>query len=113
MPSVLIVTGGSLGMYLFSGSPVVLLVRSGFSSDLAQSELPMAIKSWKRLRRFIMAIGWVSFLIGLIALLHHMPDAIDSLGPGFATALITLFYSSVLSYVVCLPIQLHLDDSLS
>ena len=113
IPSVLIVVGGTLGVYLFSGSSVVLLARSAFSSDLSQGELQTAVTLWKRLRRFLMAIGWISFLIGFVALLQYMPDAADSLGPGLATALITVFYSSVLSYVVCLPIQLHLEDSLS
>lgn len=113
IPSALIVVGGTLGLYLFSGSSVLLLVRSVFSSDLSQSELRVAVSLWKRLRRFLMAIGWISFLIGFVALLQYMPDAADSLGPGLATALITLFYSGVLSYVVCLPIQLHLEDSLT
>ena len=113
IPSALIVAGGTLGMYLFSSSSVLLLVRSVFSSDLSQGELQVAVTVWKRLRRFLMAIGWISFLIGFVALLQYMPYAADSFRPGLATALITLFYSGVLSYVVCLPIQLHLEDSLT
>lgn len=110
LPSILILAGGTLGMYLFSGTSVGLLFRSLSPGGLTGAELAEAATAWKRLRQFATAAAWISFLIGLIAMLQWMVDY-DSFAPGLATALIVPFYSAVLSYAVCLPIQRHLEDT--
>ena len=44
--------------------------------------------------------------------MFHALDVYDALLPGTATALITTFYATVLSYVVFLPLQHQLEKQL-
>ena len=49
------------------------------------------------------SFGMIGTLVGLVLMLGNMSD-VSSIGPNMAVALITTFYGSVLSNVLCLPI---------
>lgn len=54
------------------------------------------------------AFGMLGTLIGLIIMLAHLSDDADSLGAGMSVALITTFYGSIFSNLICAPISTRL-----
>jgi len=52
---------------------------------------------------FAPALGMIGTLIGLVQMLQSMDDP-NSIGPAMAVALLTTFYGSMLSNLVCLPV---------
>jgi chemotaxis protein MotA len=52
---------------------------------------------------FSPALGMIGTLIGLVQMLQTMDDP-SSIGPAMAVALLTTFYGSMISNIICLPI---------
>lgn len=56
------------------------------------------------------AFGMIGTLLGLIIMLAHLSDDADSLGAGMSVALITTFYGSIFSNLICAPISTRLKS---
>ncbi len=59
---------------------------------------------FKTARQCLLGSGFMAFFLGLIAILKNLQDK-AKLGPNFAVALLSLFYSIVLSLIVSLPLE--------
>ncbi len=75
--------------------------------DCIEARHASAWKAFDTLGSFGPAFGMLGTLIGLINMLANMDTAqgADSLGKGMSVALVTTFYGSVLSNMICAPIS--------
>ena len=110
MPSFLMIACCGLGLYWFGGASVVFLIRS-MVTDMSKAEMAEAVISWRRMRESFLSATAIAFVIGLIAIGMHYENP-GPLGPALATDLIVVFYGLVVSFVICLPMQRHLEDAL-
>ena len=106
MPSVIAVAGLTIGAFLQSRAGIGTMLKGAFSSNLSDEEMREAADSWAHARTFVLAAGWIGFLVGLIHILNtaklfEHPKAIPL---GVATILITVVYAHILSYLIFLPI---------
>jgi len=110
VPSAVVIIFLSLGMTLTSGSSITQLVLSAFSTPDTNTDLDRAISAWSRLQRDLFAASWIGFIIGLISLAANIQDYY-ALGPGLATAAMTILYAMIAVYTVCRPVQRRLEDA--
>ncbi len=67
-------------------------------------ELKTGVALFRTLTISVLLIGFITMMIGLIAILGN-PVGADELGKLFAIALITLFYSLILIFLVIIPFK--------
>lgn len=108
IPSVLIVVGLTLGISLQGGVPLGKILRSFFGAPFQGEELRDVVQAWKQVRTYVMVSGLVGSLLGMMLLFQNL-DVYDAFFPGTATALITTFYATILSYLIFLPVQNRLE----
>jgi flagellar motor component MotA len=82
-----ILAGGTLAAFVDAPSMIIVL---GISVPLVY----VRGFSWKRLRRLLVSAGAIGTVTGLVLMLQNLDDP-AKIGPGMATALITLYYSLV------------------
>jgi flagellar motor component MotA len=82
-----ILAGGTLAAFVDAPSLIIVL---GISVPLVY----VRGFSWKRLRRLLVSAGAIGTMTGLIHMLQNLDDPAQ-LGPGIATAFITLYYALV------------------
>jgi flagellar motor component MotA len=82
-----ILAGGTLAAFIDAPS---LLIVAGISLPLVY----VRGFSWQRFRRLIVSAGAIGTMTGLIHMLQNLDDPAQ-LGPGIATAFITLYYAFV------------------
>ncbi len=82
-----ILAGGTVGAFIDAPSILIVL---GISLPLVY----VRGFSWQRFRRLIVSAGAIGTMTGLIHMLQNLDDPAQ-LGPGIATAFITLFYALV------------------
>ncbi len=82
-----ILAGGTLGAFIDAPSMFIVL---GISLPL------VCVRgfSWQRFRRLLVSAGAIGTMTGLIHMLQNLDDPAQ-LGPGIATAFITLYYAFV------------------
>lgn len=107
-PSAIMVVGLTLGMAWQAGTPLLLVIRSFFSSNLTPEEIERAVAGWVQVRTFLVIAGVMGTFVGLLSL-FHAENVMKYFFPGVATALITTFYGLLLSYVIFLPHQRRLE----
>ncbi len=115
IPSVIAVAGLTIGALLQSRAGIGTMLKGAFSSNLSDEESREAANSWAQARTFVLAAGWIGFLVGLVHLLNT-PKFLENpkLPPlGLATILITVVYAHILSYLIFLPIVHRLRRRLS
>ena len=114
IPSALIVVGATLGIAWQAGTPIRLLIRSFFSSNLTPDEIRTAATGWAQMRVFLLIAGIIGTFVGVINLfqvegLSQSEKVLYYVHTGTATAVITTFYAVFLSYAVFLPLQRRLE----
>ena len=82
-----ILAGGTLAAFIDAPSMFIVL---GISLPLVY----VRGFSWQRFRRLLVSAGAIGTMTGLIHMLQNLDDPAQ-LGPGIATAFITLFYAGV------------------
>jgi len=109
IPSVIIVLGVSLALLLAThrGSGVGLLFKAPFALDTVDRRRSSAV--YQDFKTYAIVSGWLGFIIGCILMGANI-DHLESLGPGTAVALITVFYGYTLAYVICHPILRRLEE---
>ncbi|MFH1566573.1 MAG: MotA/TolQ/ExbB proton channel family protein [Gemmatimonadota bacterium] len=110
IPSLIIVLGGTFGMLLLGGSPLVLMLRSIVSVPAAEPEARAAARGWRMARIYALASGILGDVIGWVIMLKNVDDP-AAIGPGMAIALLTSFYGILLAFVLCLPCQANIEKS--
>ena len=76
-----------------------------------RSDLALGAALMGRLQRYPIGIGAVGSLVGIVNMLQYLED-LSHIGPGLATAILTLFYGGVLTYLVILPVKHKLEARL-
>lgn len=107
IPSVIITVGGGLVLALinFSIADLLAAIGTGFgSSGLGQEESARAARALRALGSSIVCAGAIGTIIGLINMGQNLDDP-SSIGPGVATALITIFYALILNCAVIAPLR--------
>ena len=66
-------------------------------------ELKFGIVLFKRIPPLVMSTGMVGFVIGIVKIFQSLSD-INKIGPAIALALLSIFYSILLSFFISLPI---------
>lgn len=74
-------------------------------------DLKQGAELLRRIRPFPIGIGALGSLTGVVNILLHL-DEPSQIGPGVATAILTLFYGVLLTYLVILPFALKLEARL-
>ncbi len=82
-----ILAGGTLAAFIDAPSMFIVL---GISVPLVY----VRGFTWKRFRRLLVSAGAIGTVTGLVLMLQNLDDPAQ-IGPGMATALITLYYSLV------------------
>tara|TARA_R100001594_G_scaffold122577_1_gene158743 strand:+ start:353 stop:697 length:345 start_codon:yes stop_codon:yes gene_type:complete len=82
-----ILAGGTLAAFVDAPSMFIVL---GISLPLVY----VRGFSWKRFRRLLVSAGAIGTVTGLVLMLQNLDDP-ARIGPGMATALITLYYALV------------------
>jgi len=82
-----ILSGGTVGAFIDAPS---LLIVIGISVPLVY----VRGFTWKRFRKLIVSAGAIGTMTGLIHMLQNLDDPAH-IGPGIATAFITLYYAFV------------------
>ena len=109
IPSLIVVIFIPIGCLLLAGASIGAMFKAVFSANATAEELKAAARGWGQARRYVVAAGWIGFLVGVIIMGNHL-DNPKALPEGLATALITVFYATVLAYAVFLPLQSRLED---
>jgi len=80
------------------------LIKDILETDIAyiESRHEAGVKFFDMAGALAPAFGMLGTLVGLVLMLGNMSD-VDSIGPNMAVALITTFYGSIISNVVCIP----------
>mgnify|MGYP000932402598 CR=1 FL=1 len=96
---------------------VVLLLAVPASKLLKKikKELELGILMYSRTKTYAQATGWIGVLIGLVIMLKNGDFTdIAQWGPaGLAICILTVFYGTIIAYLICLPIQTKLERHLS
>ena len=110
IPSVIVVCGLTIGALLLSRAGIGTMLKSAFSANLSDEEVNAAADSWAQARTYVLAAGWIGFLVGLIHILNttKLLEQPKFIPLGVATALITVLYALILSYLIFLPIERRL-----
>ena len=106
-PSALLTVGGGLLLALISYPFRALLgaIGTGFGRDeVAGQAADEAMRVLGGLGSAFVSAGFIGTLIGLINLSQNIDD-IETLGPGLATAAITLYYGIFLKYAILDPLK--------
>jgi flagellar motor component MotA len=112
VPSFLIVVGGTVGALLFSfGSGFGTALRALFRASVDKHTLQTGIEFYDRAKTYLIAWGVIGFFLGMVLMLANLTDP-DSLGPGLAVSLITVFYGLIFGYGLCMPITCLLQGRL-
>jgi chemotaxis protein MotA len=74
-------------------------------------ELANGAEILRRIRPYPMGIGALGSLTGVVNMLQNLEDPAH-IGPGLATAILTLFYGVALTYMVILPFSQKLEARL-
>ena len=98
-----------LGMMLWGGCNVTLMIKSIFSNHITNEELNKAITDWGHARTYYLTGGGACALIGIAEIIVGSPDP-AKIGPGMATALLGTLYAIFLSYASALPTQVYLKN---
>ena len=111
VPSVIVVLFITIGSLLIAHVSIPTMLKAVLSAQLTVEELRHAARGWGRAKTYIIGAGWIGFLVGImnIAQFPKLSDQVDALGPGIATATVTLFYAIVWAYAVFLPLQSRLE----
>ena len=108
VPSAIIVFGGLSGLLMFGGTNISAMFRGLSPGSLSSEELRLAAKGWKLARYYALAMGMIGTMIGWIIMLKNMDNVIN-IGPGMAIALLTVLYGLVVSFGICLPLQVNIE----
>ncbi|MCZ6636358.1 MAG: hypothetical protein O7G87_23410, partial [bacterium] len=108
IPSVIMIVGLTLGISWQAGTPLKLVIRSFFWSNLTAEEIKIAASGWAQVRTFVMVAGVIGSFVGLVVLFNHA-QAAEHFLLGVATAAIPMFYAVVLSCGLFLPLQRRLE----
>jgi flagellar motor component MotA len=106
--------------------PVLLLLKSQFSwgemgrafgaafdgADVEKQRLEKALVFFTALQRYLIWMGLLGFLLGLIAMFSSISDY-SALGRGMAIALLMLLYAFMLIIAVALPFQFALKKKIA
>ncbi|MBW1803921.1 MAG: motility protein A [Deltaproteobacteria bacterium] len=71
--------------------------------DFIKSRHQLGAEIFTTMGTFAPALGMIGTLIGLVQMLQTMDDP-SNIGPAMAVALLTTFYGSIISNIVCLPV---------
>ena len=112
LPSVLIVVGSSIALHFATHGGKNNSAPFNFSvpDNLPEDERKSKFAAIKDFRIFLVASGWLGFLIGIVLMGANLND-LNALGPGLAAAFLTVFYGHFLSYFVYYPLQRRLELS--
>jgi hypothetical protein len=109
IPSAIIVLGMSGGCLIFSRAGLVNMFSASFSATATADEVSAAARGWAQAKSYAIASGIIGTMIGSIIMLKLM-EGTEGLAPGAALAALTILYSLILGYGVCLPMQSRLED---
>ena len=71
IPSVVMIVGLTLGISWQAGTPLILVIRSFFSSNLTAEEIKIAASGWAQVRTFVMVAGVIGSFVGLVVLFNY------------------------------------------
>ena len=108
IPSLLVVSGGTISGLLLSGKDLSQMFVAIFSSSASKEEIESAAISWRLARHLYIGFGAIGIVIGSILMLHVLDDP-AAIGPGIAIALLSFFHGLILGYGICLPLQYKLE----
>ena len=74
-------------------------------------KLAMGAENLRRMRAYPIGIGVVGSLTAVTNLLYNLDDP-SQIGPGLATAILTVFYGVVMTYCIILPLSQKLEARL-
>jgi flagellar motor component MotA len=111
-PAILVVGGITMGSLMVARISIKTMIKTLFKKNTSREQIQIAVAGWAQARTFVMASGWIGLLMYAMTVGHHL-TYVKSIGPAVTLLLITLFYATVLSYTVFLPIQLRLERRLS
>ena len=95
---------GTIGDCIY-GFKVALSNKKG---DYNESRINRSINAFSFLFKVSIAIGIIEFLAGAISISKLMSNLLD-FGPNFAIALIRVFYSLIIAFMLILPAKLKLQ----
>jgi len=111
MPSVFITIVPTIGALLvgFKGY-FISSITSVWKKDVDNPTLVKGIEFWKAFKRYTITLGFLGFMIGLIAMLGGGAlENLGKLGSYLSVASITIFYGLFLGYMVADPIACSLE----
>lgn len=110
-PTVVFLTGFTIGSLLLYSVKIPLLFRSVFSSNLSSNEINEAIRGWGEAKTAVQVAGWVSFLVGL-CIVGNALQHLNLIGPLVGLLSLNILYATIAAYVICRPMQIHLEQKL-
>ena len=109
-PSVMIVVGCSIALQIAThGGKNSAVFKFSVPDNLSDDERSSRSAAIIDFRTYLVASGWIGFLIGGILMAANLTD-LNALGPGLAVALLTVFYGYFLSYFIYYPLQRRLEQ---
>ena len=78
---------------------------------ICERELKFGIAIFKRIPPLAISVGCVSFMIDIGKIFYSLSDVIR-IGPSILLASLSLFYSLIFSFFICLPIRYKLEHHL-
>jgi len=113
LPSVVIVIGATTGALLMSfGSGLGTAIKAVFRKTADRAMLTLGVAVFERGQSYAVASGVLGTLVGVVVLLSLI-DKASSLGPGLATALITMAYGLFAAYGILAPVAASLRRRLA
>lgn len=83
-------------------------VISSSKTEIHKKKLSESIEVFSLLLKTSIGIGFIGFIIGLIALLHVLDDP-TSIGPAIAVSLLTVLYSVLFATLILIPAKFLLN----
>jgi chemotaxis protein MotA len=80
--------------------------------EQVRRDLARGVTLLRRIRPYPLGVGALGSLVGIVNMLQHVDDP-SQIGPGLATALLTVVYGVMLTYLIILPFSQKLEARLA
>ena len=110
-PTVVFITGFTLGSLLLNGVSIPLLIRSAFSGNLETDEIREAAVGWAEAKTSAQVGGLASFLVGFTISANWI-DVLKHIGPIAGLLSLSILYSVIFAYLLCRPMQSRMEQKL-
>ena len=116
VPSLLLVIGCTIFLILasYGGKGLKLLFVAPFVRNLSPEDVTLSIAVYKDAKTYLIALGFIGFLIGAVLMLASLEyfDDVSKIGSGLAICVLTVFYGIVFAYFICHPVLRQLEKKL-